>query len=104
MDIRVLRLSENAILPSSGSHLSAGFDLFSAYDMVIPAKSKGVVETDIAIELPEGCCARIASQTELTLEYGVEAGGGVIGIENSRLGIPSGFIQSFGKIIFDKTW
>lgn len=31
----------------------------SAYDMVIPAKGKALVKTDIQIALPDGCYGRV---------------------------------------------
>jgi dUTPase len=36
-----------------------GFDLSSAYDVVIPKGGKGIVKTDIAIAIPENTYARI---------------------------------------------
>jgi hypothetical protein len=37
------RLSENAYPPTRGSKLAAGYDLYSAYDYVIPAMGKEMV-------------------------------------------------------------
>lgn len=62
--LRVLRLSENAILPSKGSQLAAGFDLSSACDIVIPANGNGLVQTDIAIVIPEECYARVGKRND----------------------------------------
>ena len=47
--LKVKRLSENAFIPKRGSPLSAGYDLCSAYETVIPAKGKGLVKTDLAM-------------------------------------------------------
>nr|CCA26080.1 deoxyuridine 5'triphosphate nucleotidohydrolase put [Albugo laibachii Nc14] len=74
----VLRLSDNATLPSKGSQLAAGFDLSSAYDMVISARGTGLVKTDIAIMIPQGCYARVAPRSGLALHHAIDVGGGVI--------------------------
>jgi dUTPase len=52
--LQVVKLSPNATIPTRGSPLSAGLDLSSAVDLVIPPRDKGLVMTDIAIMLPEG--------------------------------------------------
>lgn len=36
--LQVTLLSENAKLPTKGSALAAGYDMYAAYDAVIPAK------------------------------------------------------------------
>ncbi|KAJ7409472.1 Deoxyuridine 5'-triphosphate nucleotidohydrolase [Willisornis vidua] len=58
--LRFTKLSENAFAPSRGSARSAGYDLYSAYDCVIPPMEKAVVKTDIQIALPSGCYGRVA--------------------------------------------
>ncbi|RMB94379.1 hypothetical protein DUI87_29189 [Hirundo rustica rustica] len=58
--LRFSKLSENAFTPSRGSARAAGYDLYSAYDCVIPPMEKAVVKTDIQIALPSGCYGRIA--------------------------------------------
>uniref|UniRef100_A0A8C4VB52 Deoxyuridine 5'-triphosphate nucleotidohydrolase n=1 Tax=Falco tinnunculus TaxID=100819 RepID=A0A8C4VB52_FALTI len=58
--LRFTKLSENASAPSRGSARAAGYDLYSAYDCVIPPMEKAVVKTDIQIALPSGCYGRIA--------------------------------------------
>uniref|UniRef100_A0A8V0Z7C5 Deoxyuridine 5'-triphosphate nucleotidohydrolase n=1 Tax=Gallus gallus TaxID=9031 RepID=A0A8V0Z7C5_CHICK len=58
--LRFTKLSENACAPSKGSARAAGYDLYSAYDYVIPPMEKAVVKTDIQIALPAGCYGRVA--------------------------------------------
>ncbi len=36
-----------------------GFDLSSAYDLVIPKHGKAIVKTDLAISIPENTYARV---------------------------------------------
>ena len=56
----VKRLSEYAVMPVRGSKYSAGYDLSSAEQTVVPAGGKALVKTDIAISIPENTYARIA--------------------------------------------
>jgi dUTP pyrophosphatase len=56
------RLSKFAKLPVRGSALAAGYDLAAAQPCVIPAHGKGLVKTDLAIIVPEGCYGRIGER------------------------------------------
>ena len=49
------RLTEHAFAPTKGSKMAAGYDLKSAYNVVIPAEGKALVKTDIQIQLPSDC-------------------------------------------------
>ena len=74
--LKFKRLSDQATTPSKGSPGAAGFDLYSAEDRVIGPAGKGMVRTDIALELPKGCYGRIAPRSGLawTKHLGVAAG------------------------------
>lgn len=58
--ICVKRLSEYAIIPTRGSIYSAGYDLSSAENTIVPARGKALVKTDLSISIPENTYARIA--------------------------------------------
>ncbi len=55
----VKKLSEHAIAPTRGSNQAAGYDLYSAYDLLIRAGEKALVKTDLAVAIPEGCYGRV---------------------------------------------
>jgi dUTP pyrophosphatase len=74
----VVRLSQNATIPTKGSEKSAGFDLYSAYSTKINAQKGGLVLTDIAIKMPDGIYARIASRSGLTSLFNINVGAGVV--------------------------
>lgn len=74
----VKRLSKDAILPTRGSPLSAGFDLYAAHDAVIPAQGKTLVKTDLSIAVPEGCYGRVAPRSGLALKHHLDVGAGVV--------------------------
>ncbi|XP_076322708.1 deoxyuridine triphosphatase [Tachypleus tridentatus] len=78
MILKFSKLSSNAQTPTKGSAHAAGFDLYSAYEYLIPPASKAVVMTDIQIAVPEGCYGRIAPRSGLAAKYFIDVGAGVI--------------------------
>lgn len=52
----VKKLVASAKAPTRGSAFAAGYDMYSAKETVIPAKGKAMVDTGIAIAVPEGTC------------------------------------------------
>ena len=59
--MKIDRLSEHATIPTKGSQYAAGYDLYSAYDLEIPAQGKALAKTDIAIQLPLGTYGRVGT-------------------------------------------
>lgn len=76
--LRFAKLSEHAFAPVKGSAKAAGFDLKSAYEIIVPARGKAIVKTDIQIELPEGCYGRIAPRSGLAAKNHIDIGAGVV--------------------------
>lgn len=64
--------------PFKASPKSAGFDLKSAYDYIIPAKGKEIIKTDLQICVPEGTYGRIAPRSGLAANFHIDVGAGVI--------------------------
>ena len=56
----VKMLSEAAVLPKKNTVNSAGYDLSSAVDAVVPANVKAIVPTDFACMMIDGTHGRIA--------------------------------------------
>ena len=71
-------LSENATVPLRGSLKAAGYDLFSAQDVLIPGRGKALILTDISIAIPDDCYARIAPRSGLAWKHSIDTGAGVI--------------------------
>lgn len=78
MKLLVQRKHPEAKLPSRGSSLAAGYDLYSIETTVVPAKSKAVVSTGISICVPEGTYGRIAPRSGLAVKHSIDVGAGVI--------------------------
>lgn len=79
--LQVKLLSAKARLPERGSKQAAGYDLFSAQDLVIPTGKRALVRTDISIIIPKGTYARIAPRSGLALKHGLNVGAGVVDID-----------------------
>ncbi|NXN98901.1 DUT protein, partial [Rhinopomastus cyanomelas] len=97
--LRFSRLSENASAPSRGSARAAGYDLYSAYDCVIPPMEKAVVKTDIQIALPSGCYGRVAPRSGLAAKHFIDVGAGVI--DEDYRGNVGVVLFNFGKEPFE---
>ncbi|NXM77112.1 DUT protein, partial [Serilophus lunatus] len=97
--LRFTKLSENAFAPSRGSARSAGYDLYSAYDCVIPPMEKAVVKTDIQIALPSGCYGRVAPRSGLAAKHFIDVGAGVI--DEDYRGNVGVVLFNFGKETFE---
>ena len=76
--LKIKRLSENAIIPTRGSPLSAGYDLSAAVPTVVPARGKALVKTDLAMIIPSTCYGRIAPRSGLAWKKHIDIGAGVI--------------------------
>ncbi|XP_064931977.1 deoxyuridine 5'-triphosphate nucleotidohydrolase, mitochondrial isoform X2 [Columba livia] len=97
--LRFTKLSENAFAPSKGSARAAGYDLYSAYDCVIPPMEKAVVKTDIQIALPAGCYGRVAPRSGLAAKHFIDVGAGVI--DEDYRGNVGVVLFNFGKDTFE---
>ncbi|KAI5961779.1 DUT1 [Candida margitis] len=76
--LKVYVRSERAQLPTKGSALAAGYDLYSSEDAKIPAQGQGLVSTDISIIVPVGTYGRVAPRSGLAVKHGISTGAGVI--------------------------
>ncbi|CAG9773487.1 unnamed protein product [Ceutorhynchus assimilis] len=76
--LKFARASRDAYAPTRGSDQAAGFDLKSIEEVLVPARSKALINTGIKIELPFGCYGRIAVRSGLALHHSIDIGAGVI--------------------------
>ncbi|XP_014217926.1 deoxyuridine 5'-triphosphate nucleotidohydrolase [Copidosoma floridanum] len=76
--LRYVKMTEKAFAPEKGSALSAGYDLRSAYDHVVPARGKTLIKTDLKFAVPEGCYGRVAPRSGLALKNFIDVGAGVV--------------------------
>ncbi|EAT87897.1 hypothetical protein SNOG_04137 [Parastagonospora nodorum SN15] len=84
--LQVLLLSDKARAPTKGSVYAAGHDLYAAKDVVVPARGRALVPTDISISVPVGTFAdarlivdgRVAPRSGLANKHGIDTMAGVI--------------------------
>ena len=76
MNLKVKRLTDDAIVPTRGHATDAGLDLYANEDVVIVPGETVVVKTGIAIQLPEGHEGQVrprsgvTSKTKLRVQLG----------------------------------
>jgi len=76
--LKVFKRSENAKIPTKGSALAAGYDLYSSESALIPSHGQGLVATDVSIVVPVGTYGRVAPRSGLAVKHGISTGAGVI--------------------------
>ncbi len=59
------RVTDNGKEPTRGSKYAAGYDLFSAYEYVVPPLGKEMIKTDISMSISVGWYGRIAPRSGL---------------------------------------
>ena len=72
------RVDERATLPSRGSELSAGLDLYSIEEITIGPRKRVVAKTGLAVAIPPGHYGRIAPRSGLAMKHGLDVLSGVI--------------------------
>ena len=88
---------ENAKLPARQSDCAAGYDLYSAENVVIASHARMLVDTQIIIEIPNGYYGRISPRSGLSLRS-IDIGAGVIG-DHSFLYYKSNIMQYLYNIL-----
>ncbi|XP_064548591.1 uncharacterized protein dUTPase [Drosophila montana] len=76
--LRYAKIIEHALEPQRGSEKAAGFDLRSAYDLLVPARGKAIVKTDLQVQVPEGSYGRVAPRSGLAVKNFIDVGAGVV--------------------------
>ncbi|KAJ6627537.1 dUTPase-like protein [Mycena sp. CBHHK59/15] len=77
-NLLIKRLSDKAKIPTRGSPLSAGYDLYSAERKTVPAHGKALVDIQISVAVPAGTYGRVAPRSGLASKFMIDTGAGVI--------------------------
>ena len=72
------RLEPRAVLPTRGSPLSAGLDIYCIDELRIEARGRRRARTGLAVSIPEGFYGRLAPRSGLAAEQGLDVLAGVI--------------------------
>ena len=76
--LRIKSLSEHATTPTHATKSSAGLDLFSAENAVVPARSHKLIHTDISMEIPPHHYGQIKSRSGLAYKHRLNVQAGTI--------------------------
>ena len=71
MPLFIKRLTETAQLPTRGSELAAGLDLYADEAVLIPPGSRALVSTGIAVALDPGTAGLIWPRSRLAVRSGL---------------------------------
>ena len=75
---KVKLLSFDAKVPTRATEFSAGLDLSSIEDTIVPANKWIAIPTGISIQIPKDCYARIAPRRGIAFKHGIQVGAGVV--------------------------
>ena len=73
MEVKVKKLKEEAIIPTSGSEYAAGYDLYACIDnevTILPHETK-LIPTGLAMEIPIGYAGLIYARSGLATKRGL---------------------------------
>lgn len=71
MQLRIQKISEEAIIPYYAHKGDAGLDLFSIEDVTIQPSETALIKTGIKIELPENTEAQVRPRSGLALKHSI---------------------------------
>ena len=94
----VKKFVSHAMLPQKGRKGDAGWDLSSAEDTVIPAKSWKLVDTGIGITVPDGTYGRVAPRSGVSTK-GISVNAGVI--DKTYTGVVKVLLVNHGDTDFE---
>ena len=77
ISVNILRLAENAILPTRAHPNDAGLDLYSMEDVTLPPQLGRPVKTGIALAIADGFVGMVADRSSLA-KKGIKTAGGII--------------------------
>jgi dUTP pyrophosphatase len=72
------RLDPRALLPTRGSSLAAGLDIYAIGDLTIQPGQRALARTGLAVAIPEGYYGRLAPRSGLATKEGLDTLAGVI--------------------------
>src|SRR6201989_2041935 len=71
MDLQVIKLKENAVIPTRAHPGDAGLDLYSTEEAHLGPGERWSVGTGIALEIPEGHAGLVLPRSGLAREHGI---------------------------------
>ena len=69
---------QNGKVPTRNTEFAAGYDLYSAEEITLRAKTRQAISSEIAILVPSGTYGHIAPRSGLALKLSIDIGAGVV--------------------------
>ena len=77
--LKFKKLTPMAFTPTRATPKSAGYDLYSPYEITVPKNGGRIcIATDLAFQIPDGYYIRLASRSGLALKRRVDVKAGVL--------------------------
>jgi len=76
--LRCKKMSDDATLPTRAHDTDAGWDLYSSVHRIIAPSKRGLINTGISMEIPEGYAGLIWPRSGLAVKDGIDVFAGVI--------------------------
>ena len=76
--LKVYKANIDAVVPTVGTSKSTGLDLYCVTDATLKPKVMCQLPTNICISVPDGCYARIAPRSGISIQKGVQILAGVL--------------------------
>ena len=77
MEVKIKRIDKTLPLPRYQTSGSVAFDLFSRQNMIIPAKSIGLIPTNYIIEIPSGYMLTVVTRSSTPKRKGLSVPHGI---------------------------
>lgn len=94
MEVQVVKIHEDAVLPHYAHPGDAGMDLYSIEDMSIPAGETRLVRTGLQIAIPDQYEAQVRPKSGLALQYAIT-------LANTPGTVDSGYRGEVGVILIN---
>lgn len=81
MKVRFKLLNDKAVMPRKAHPTDAGFDLVATQDCTIAANGRALIDTGVAMEIPEGYWGMVTGRSGNTIKRGLV---GMVGVIDSH--------------------
>jgi len=78
MEVGVKAFLSKARWPQKGTRLAAGWDVYSAENILIRPGNRARISTDIGLQLPENVYVKIEGRSGLAVNKGISVIGGIV--------------------------
>jgi len=78
MQLKIKKITEDAIIPKYATKDDAGMDLFAVENVELEPMQRAQIGTGIAMEIPEGHVGLIWDKSGLSHKFGIKTLGGVV--------------------------